>query len=232
MKSHTTKERRTANRSMMASPNKSLTGNGNDQVNPATGNNKLANIITGSPVVATQCKLQKAIDSSPRQLKELAKLTNKSASPVQCAPEDEELLQGKLSPLQRQPKLEEEPLQGKFNPTQLMQDTQGKANNTGLPDKLKSGIETLSGIAMDNVRVHYNSAKPAQLNAFAYAQGTNIHIAPGQQQHLPHEAWHVVQQAQGRVKPTMQMNDGVQVNDDTSLEREADIMGAKAKHHS
>jgi hypothetical protein len=45
---------------------------------------------------------------------------------------------------------------------------------------------------------------------------------------LPHEAWHVVQQAQGRVKPTMQMKDGVPVNDDKGLEHEADVMGAKA----
>ncbi|MGZ4991152.1 MAG: eCIS core domain-containing protein, partial [Methylobacter sp.] len=103
-----------------------------------------------------------------------------------------------------------------------------KANNTGLPDNLKSGIESLSGIAMDNVKVHYNSSQPAQLNALAYAQGTDIHIAPGQEQHLPHEAWHVVQQAQGRVRPTMQMKDGVPVNDDQGLEYEADVMGSKA----
>jgi hypothetical protein len=78
------------------------------------------------------------------------------------------------------------------------------------------------------VKVHYNSSQPAQLNALAYAQGTDIHVAPGQEQHLPHEAWHVVQQAQGRVKPTMQMKDGVPVNDDVGLEREADVMGQKA----
>ena len=103
-----------------------------------------------------------------------------------------------------------------------------KPNNTGLPDPLKSGIEALSGLSMDNVNVHYNSSQPAQLNALAYAKGTDIHIAPGQEQHLPHEAWHVVQQAQGRVKPTMQMKGGVPVNDDQSLEREADVMGARA----
>ena len=80
-----------------------------------------------------------------------------------------------------------------------------KPNNTGLPDQLKSGIEALSGMAMDHVKVHYNSSQPAQLNAHAYAQGNEIHVAPGQERHLPHEAWHVVQQAQGRVKPTMQM---------------------------
>nr|WP_315484322.1 DUF4157 domain-containing protein [uncultured Undibacterium sp.] len=101
-------------------------------------------------------------------------------------------------------------------------------NNTGLPDNLKSGIESLSGMRMDHVKVHTNSDKPAQLNAHAYAQGSEIHVAPGQEQHLPHEAWHVVQQAQGRVKPTMQMKSGVAVNDDVGLEAEADVMGAKA----
>ncbi|HAA23618.1 MAG TPA: hypothetical protein DCR93_10325 [Cytophagales bacterium] len=105
---------------------------------------------------------------------------------------------------------------------------QRKSNSTGLPDRLKAGIEKVSGYAMDDVKVHYNSAKPAQLNAHAYAQGTDIHLASGQEKHLPHEAWHVVQQKQGRVKPTLQMKGRVWVNDDTGLEREADIMGAKA----
>jgi hypothetical protein len=105
---------------------------------------------------------------------------------------------------------------------------QQKSNKTGLPDNLKSGIENLSGHSMDDVKVHYNSDKPAQLNAHAHAQGTNIHIASGQEKHLPHEAWHVVQQKQGRVKPTMQMKGKVNVNDDKGLENEADVMGAKA----
>jgi hypothetical protein len=108
--------------------------------------------------------------------------------------------------------------------TQLAQ----KSNNTGLPDNLKHGIESLSGMSMDNVKVHYNSSKPSRLNAHAYAQGTDIHLAPGQEKHLPHEAWHVVQQAQGRVRPTMQMKRGVPVNDDKGLENEADVMGARA----
>ncbi|WP_323816493.1 DUF4157 domain-containing protein [Cellvibrio sp. NN19] len=103
-----------------------------------------------------------------------------------------------------------------------------KPNNTGLPDNLKTGIESLSGMSMDHVKVHYNSSQPAQLNAHAYAQGSDIHLAPGQEKHLPHEAWHVVQQAQGRVKPTMQMKGSIPVNDDNSLEVEADVMGEKA----
>lgn len=111
---------------------------------------------------------------------------------------------------------------------QQQQPFQKKENNTGLPDILKTGIENLSGYSMDDVKVHYNSDKPSQLQAHAYAQGTNIHLGPGQEKHLPHEAWHVVQQKQGRVKPTMQMKDKVSVNDDAVLEREADVMGAES----
>ncbi|WP_353126086.1 eCIS core domain-containing protein [Parapedobacter pyrenivorans] len=108
---------------------------------------------------------------------------------------------------------------------------QQRENKTGLPDDLKNGIENLSGLAMDDVKVHFNSHKPAQLQAFAYAQGTDIHVAPGQEKHLPHEAWHVVQQKQGRVRPTMQMKGGIKVNNDGKLEKEADEMGAQALHH-
>ncbi|GAA3610244.1 DUF4157 domain-containing protein [Flavivirga amylovorans] len=111
---------------------------------------------------------------------------------------------------------------------QKQQSIQEKPNNTGLPDNLKSGIEKLSGYSMDDVKVHYNSDKPAQLQAHAYAQGSSIHLASGQEKHLPHEAWHVVQQKQGRVKPTMQMKSKTFINDDVNLEKEADIMGEKA----
>lgn|GEM_PF-4085192 len=104
---------------------------------------------------------------------------------------------------------------------------QRKKNRTGLPDTLKAGIESLSGMSMDAVQVHYNSSQPAQLQAHAYAQGTDIHLAPGQERNLPHEAWHVVQQAQGRVSPTAQTQ-GVALNDEATLEAEADRMGARA----
>lgn len=109
----------------------------------------------------------------------------------------------------------------------ILPDTvQKKENNTGLPDKLKSGVESLSGIDMSDVKVHYNSSKPAGVGALAYTQGTDIHVAPGQERHLNHEVWHVVQQKQGRVQPTMQLK-GLSVNDDSWLEREADQMGRK-----
>ena len=145
------------------------------------------------------------------------KLTNL----IQCTGlfgEEEETVQNKsITQLQK----DDEVLQGKFDTIQQ------KTKNTGLPDNLKSGVENMSGLSMDDVRVHYNSDKPAQMQAHAYAQGTDIHVAPGQEKHLAHEAWHVVQQKQGRVRPTMQLQ-GVYVNNDTSLESEADIMGSKA----
>lgn len=106
-----------------------------------------------------------------------------------------------------------------------------KGQGGALPDVLRQGIESLSGIGMDHVRVYYNSPRPAGLQAHAYAQGSEIHLAPGQEKHLPHEAWHVVQQAQGRVRPTLQMKAGVALNDDQDLEREADVMGARAQEH-
>ena len=173
-----------------------------------------------------------------------------------AGPEEELPVQGKFEPIQKAE--EEEPLQGKFEtiqkagdeedpmqlkkssfiqkktsittPFQLQAEAPGGAGGrTGLPGTLKAGIENLSGFNMDDVKVHYNSDKPKQLHAYAYAQGTDIHIGPGQEKHLAHEAWHVAQQKQGRVKPTVQMKGGgVPVNDDVALETEADVMGAKA----
>jgi hypothetical protein len=105
--------------------------------------------------------------------------------------------------------------------------TQYKENNTGLPDHLKAGVENLSGLSLDDVRVHYHSSKPAEVEALAYTQGSEIHVGPGQEQHLAHEAWHVVQQKQGRVEATAQMR-SITINDDLALEREADVMGGKA----
>lgn len=102
-----------------------------------------------------------------------------------------------------------------------------RPNNTGMPDNLKAGIESLSGFSMDDVRVHYNSPKPATVQALAYTQGTDIHVAPGQEKHLPHEAWHVAQQMAGCVSPTTNIN-GMPVNDNAALEHEADVMGEKA----
>ena len=194
--------------------------------------------VTPSENSAFQAKQYTSLEASPRQLA----LRSKSAT-LQSSQEDlmqrkfktaqrveeDELLQEKVKTAQRVE--EDELLQGEFKTAQRVEDEEllpSKRNNTGLPDNLKSGIETLSGISMDEVRVHYNSPKPAQLNAHAYAQGNDIHVGSGQEKHLPHEAWHVVQQAQGRVRATTETESGVKVNDEVALEREADTMGERA----
>ncbi|KUJ59460.1 hypothetical protein AR687_22940 [Flavobacteriaceae bacterium CRH] len=61
--------------------------------------------------------------------------------------DEEELLQGKFETAPRAE--DEELLQGKFEPAQRAE----KLNATGLPDNLKSGIENLSGMSMDHVKV-------------------------------------------------------------------------------
>ncbi|PTT89850.1 hypothetical protein DBR42_07070, partial [Pelomonas sp. HMWF004] len=134
-------------------------------------------------------------------------------SPRQAA-QRRQLQDLRAGPVQRAEGLEED----EAGAAQLLAEpAQRQDNRTGMPDGLKAGIESLSGMDMSDVRVHRNSSQPAQLNALAYAQGNDIHLGPGQAQHLPHEAWHVVQQRQGRVQATMQMA-GVGVNDDEGLE--------------
>jgi hypothetical protein len=103
-----------------------------------------------------------------------------------------------------------------------------KPNQTGLPDDLKAGLETLSGFDLSALRVYKNSDKPAQLGALAYTQGSDIYVAPGQERHLPHEGWHAVQQMQGRVGITGKTA-GLPLNDEPGLEKEADRMGIRAE---
>ena len=102
------------------------------------------------------------------------------------------------------------------------------ASADGLPESLKISTEHLSGLALDDVVVRYHSPRPAETHALALAQGREIHIGPGQERHLAHEAWHVVQQGQGRVAPSPHAKTPG-LNADRGLEREADVMGARAE---
>jgi hypothetical protein len=177
-------------------------------------------------------------DDSPRVAAQgrLAEVLNGRAAaqpgpPVaqrQASLEDEQVLERKTS-------LEEESTQlrgaaestGDESAAGRGEPVQRRENRTGLPDNLKAGVESLSGLSMDDVKVHYNSPQPATVQALAYTRGTDIHVGPGQERHLAHEAWHVAQQKQGRVKPTTQLR-GLALNDDSALEREADVRGAEA----
>ena len=118
---------------------------------------------------------------------------------------------------------------GKTEGKTLLQMKKKDSNTTSdMPQNLRAGLEKLSGVDLSDVVVHPNSEKPQKLNALAYTQGKDIHIAPGQEKHLPHEGWHAVQQKQGRVEPTVQMKTGTLVNDNSGLEKEADVMGVWA----
>lgn len=101
----------------------------------------------------------------------------------------------------------------------------GKPNLTGIPTRMKLDFERRSGLPFDDVRVHYNSDKPAQIQAWAYTQGAQIYVAPGQERHLPHELGHIVQQKLEAVRPTGFIH-GLPVNDQPDLEADADRLSA------
>jgi len=165
-----------------------------------TSHGVLADVLNEGPRTQSLLQMRRAFDEGPGVRSQLAlqrALNCRGAGPAQDGPMEASPPQPASAPIQREP------------------------NDTGLPDQLKAGVEQLSGIAMDDVRVHFNSPKPATVQAHAYAQGTDIHLGPRQEKHLPHEAWHVVQQKQGRVKPTLQLK-GIVINDNSALEREAD----------
>ena len=111
--------------------------------------------------------------------------------------------------------------------TATQQEGNQKKNNTGIPDKLKAVIEHFSGFSLDEVKVHYNSEKPAEMGAHAYTEGFDVYIGPGQEKHLAHELWHVVQKMKGEVSETTKVN-GKGVNDQQSLEQEAETKGTMA----
>lgn len=103
-----------------------------------------------------------------------------------------------------------------------------------MPSDVRVKMEESLGADFSAVRIH-EGPEAAAMGALAYTQGTDIHFAPGQyqpssqagQELLGHELTHVVQQSQGRVNTTRQAK-GVAINDDPGLEREADVLGARA----
>lgn len=196
----------------------------------ASPQRELQEALSQSPRVQTQLKLGRALNEGPRAVAQ-ARLTSTLAErPTTLAAE---------VVAQRQTAEEEETLttQARLSsvaaPVQAQSGddaaTAGAGGGTkgGLPAGLRAGVEALSGVSLADVRVEYNSAEPARLGALATTQGRDIKLGRGQERHLPHEAWHAAQQKQGRVRATTQLR-RTPVNDDRSLEREADVMGARA----
>ena len=114
-------------------------------------------------------------------------------------------------------------------------DTVQKKESGNLPGDLQQKMQSSFNEDFSNVTVHQNSQKSVQLNALAFAQGNDIHFAPGQynpqslkgQELIGHELAHVQQQRQGRVAPTIQSK-GLDVNTEPELEQEADHLGQVA----
>ena len=103
---------------------------------------------------------------------------------------------------------------------------QRAANRTGLPDTLKARVEALSGLSMDAVQVHRNSPTPHTTERARLCPGPRY--PSGARAGAAFAARSVVQQAQGRVRPTKHLKAPVVVNDEVGLEHEADVMGVRA----
>ena len=86
-----------------------------------------------------------------------------------------------------------------------------------LPVNLRHNLEANHGVDLSDVKYHIGH-EATMLGANAFTTGTDIHLAPGNERHLPHEAWHVVQQIQGRVKPPVLAEGLVQVKEERRVE--------------
>lgn len=94
----------------------------------------------------------------------------------------------------------------------------GRRPPVPLPEEIRTPAEKFGGASLRDVRVQHDSPEPARHGARAFARGKEIHLGPGEEAGLAHEAWHVVQQKTGRTGPGF---------DAARLEREADFMGQK-----
>ena len=81
------------------------------------------------------------------------------------------------------------------------------------------------GMSMDHVKVHYNSDKPVQLNAHAYAQGSEIHVV-SVRNNIFLMRFGMLFSRLKVVKPTMQMKTGTQSMMTLGL-KQKQMMGAK-----
>jgi hypothetical protein len=132
-------------------------------------------------------------------------------------------------------------VQARFEPQGATHDREDAASlpaaggGRALPGLVQAKMEHAFGADFSAVRVHEGRHASA-MGALAYAQGSDIHFAPGQydphsprgQELLGHELTHVVQQRQGRVQAATGQAKGIAINGDPSLEREADELGARA----
>jgi hypothetical protein len=178
----------------------------------------------------------------------IAKEANRDANPpgytaTGHCPECEDKLQRQIADEDQE---EEQLLQAREVPGRTLEvprSVESYLNSSGgdgqpLSESNRALMEPRFGSDFSGVRVHNDEQAVGavrELNAQAFTRGEHIYFGAGYyqpdmplgQRLLTHELTHVVQQRQGRVKPTVQAQ-GVAINDDAELELEADAMGAKA----
>lgn len=116
-----------------------------------------------------------------------------------------------------------------------MSESSGSSKSGGMPGEVQAKMENSFGTDFSGVNIHENSSSATDMGALAYTQGNDVHFAPGQfkpesqggQELIGHELTHVVQQREGNIKPTTEVG-GMGVNNDASLENEADVKGKQA----
>lgn len=133
-------------------------------------------------------------------------------------------------------KVQPPPFQLKKKTSTLSQSTSTtNSQNAKPPFHVKEKMEDSLGHDFSNVAIHQDSNKAQSLNAKAFTQGNQIHFAPGEynphdrsgQELLGHELTHVVQQRENNIPVTTQLR-GTAINDNSSLEQEADVKGKQA----
>ena len=60
--------------------------------------------------------------------------------------------------------------------------------------------------------IEEENINPEEQNEEEFEEGQDMPLGPGQEQHLPHEAWHEVQQRRPRPRPII--NEGEEDNND------------------
>ncbi len=107
-----------------------------------------------------------------------------------------------------------------------------------LPAAVQAKMEGAMGADFSNIQISKDSERAQGFGARAYAQGNEVHFAPGQydpvstvgQELIGHELAHVMQQRSGRVMPTEEQG-GLPINRDHTLEAEADQLGQHAAQY-
>ncbi len=172
-------------------------------------------------------------------LKGHANVPNLGSQPAQMMVEEEEEKPTQKKAIQKKTMAEEEEeLQMKEAPEKKPKSSVTSGTKASLPDSVKGKMENSFGTDFSSVNIHKDSGQATNMGALAYTQGNDVHFAPGQynpesskgQELIGHELTHVVQQRQGRVKPTKEQGKGLAVNDNPSLENEADEKGERAAH--